>query len=73
MKEIFLLYHDRLHDKDRCNVFSEKAYKLGVFKSKKEAKKKIGYYQGKPGFSDYPNDFYILKLKVNKIYFKEGF
>ena len=71
--KIYLLVHERESEylSNDCSFFDPKI--IGIFYKKKHAKKILKEFKTKPGFKKFPNNFVILKMKVDKNYFKRGF
>lgn len=66
MRFAYKFEHKRLVEVD--NETEEKTYNtklLGFFKSEENCQELIPEYIKKPGFCDYPNDFFIEKIEAN--------
>ena len=67
MESVYLLQHSyELEDCEETKI-------IGLFSSEQSAKDAIQKYKTKPGFSDYPNNFYIDKYEIDKCFWEEGF
>lgn len=56
------------------SISKENIKNIGIYSSRKKAKKVIKKYKEKKGFSRFPvNCFKIYKYKLNKSYWKDGF
>jgi len=68
MQKVYLLHHNR--DKDTKN---ENYKKIGTYTSYELAEAAKNRVKDKPGFIDYPNDFYIDEYIIDKDYWENGF
>lgn len=71
MNIVYLLKHKRLVEiKNDEMIYSTKT--IGYLSSRDIAEKTILEYRQLIGFIDYPNDFYIEELTIDKDYYEEG-
>ena len=68
MQKVYELHHTR--DKETAD---ENDKKIGTYDSYQLAKDTINRIKDKPGFIDYPNDFYIDEYIIDKDYWTDGF
>lgn len=68
MQKVYYLHHTR--DK---GTEDEDDKKIGTFGSYQLAEEVINRIKDKPGFIDYPNDFYIDEYIIDKDYWTDGF
>ena len=62
-----------LHDTRDKGTADENDKKIGTYDSYQLAKDAINRIKDKPGFIDYPNDFYIDEYIIDKDYWIDGF
>ena len=62
-----------LHDTRDKGTADENDKKIGTYDSYQLAKDAINRIKDKPGFIDYPNDFYIDEYIIDKDYWTDGF
>ena len=70
LKAVYLLWHVHVLNEDECE-HDEKL--LGVYSSRKTARKKIEKYKQLPGFRDHPDGFVIDRYPIDQDYWAEGF
>ena len=68
MQKVYLLHH--LRDKGTIN---EDDKDIGTYTSYELAETAKNRIKDKPGFIDYPNDFYIDEYIIDKDYWENGF
>ena len=68
MQKVYLLNHIR--DKGTAD---EDTKEIGTYTSYQLAEDTINRLKDKPGFIDYPNDFYIDEYIIDKDYWTDGF
>ena len=68
MQKVYYLHHTR--DKGTAD---EDDKEIGTFGSYQLAEEVINRIKDKPGFIDYPNDFYIDEYIIDKDYWTDGF
>lgn len=68
MQKVYLLHH--LRDKGTIN---EDDKDIGTYSSYELAEAAKNRLKDKPGFIDYPNDFYIDEYIIDKDYWENGF
>lgn len=61
---IFVLQHARIVAQDRDGLPICDIKELGVFSQRKKAEAAIAYFLDLPGFSDYRDDFRIIKARL---------
>ncbi len=69
---VFVLEHTRYED-DNSDKEIEDFKLIGVFVSVEQAQAAIEQLKSQPGFSDYPNGFYIDEYPLNQINWSSGF
>ena len=68
MQKVYYLHHTR--DKGTAD---EDDKEIGTYTSYQLAKEAINRLKDKPGFIDYPNDFYSDEYIIDKDYWTDGF
>ncbi len=71
MDHVYIVYHMYYLDEDKID--DEESKMIGVYTTRKKAKKAMERALKLPGFKEYPDKFIIDRCKLDEDHWKEGF
>lgn len=66
MRYVYELLHKRIDGEPIDGQLVYNSWHLGYFSDREKAETAISQYENLPGFRSYPNNFVIIKLKMNQ-------